>query len=69
MDVMYFKGRGNKNEYLVVRALHYISKACLEKFEREFNRAFRIVERSESLFAFSSFNSVQQTLYIKGVRL
>jgi len=41
----------------------------LEKIEREFYRAIRIVERFESLFAFSSFNSIQQTLYIKGVIL
>ena len=47
----------------------HTSKSCLEKFEREFYRAIRIVERFESLFAFLSFNSVQQTLYIKGVIL
>ena len=69
MGVVYFKGKGNKNEQLVVRALHYTSKSCLEKIEREFYKAIRIVERFESLFAFLSFNSVQQTLYIKGVIL
>ena len=47
----------------------HTSKSCLAIFEREFYKAIRIVERFESLFAFSSFNSVQQTLYIKGVIL
>ena len=69
MEVMKFIKNGNKNEQLVVRALHYTSKSCLEKIEREFYRAIRNVERFESLFAFLSFNSVQQTLYIKGVIL
>ena len=69
MNVMKFKGREKRNENLVVRALHYISKACLENFEREFYKAIRNVKRFESLFAFSSLNSVQQTLYIKGVIL
>jgi hypothetical protein len=31
MEVMYFKGREKRKEQLVVRALHYISKAFLEK--------------------------------------
>jgi len=44
MDVMYFNGRGKKSEQLVVRALHYItlhyiSKACLEKFFRAIQNA------------------------------
>ena len=47
----------------------HTSKSCLAIFEREFYRAIRIVERFESLFAFSSFNRFQQTLYIKGVIL
>jgi len=47
----------------------HTSKSCLAIFEREFYKAIRIVERFESLFAFSSFNSVQQTLCIKGVIL
>ena len=47
----------------------HTSKSCLAIFEREFYRAIRIVERFESLFVFSSFNTVQPTLHIKGVIL
>ena len=44
----------------------HTSKSCLAIFEREFYKAIRIVGRFESLFAFSSFNRFQPTLYIKG---
>ena len=47
----------------------HTSKSCLVIFEREFYKAIRIVERFESLFAFSSFNCFQPTLYVKGVIL
>ena len=51
MEVMYFKRREKKSERLVVRALHYItlhyiSKACLEKFFRAIQNAMHF----ESLF-------------------
>ena len=50
MSVTYFKGREKKSECLVVRALHYISKACLENFDVKFNRTIQNALHFESLF-------------------
>ena len=50
MNVMKFKEREKRNEKLVVRALHYISKTYLENFDVKFNRTIQNALHFESLF-------------------